>query len=134
MENLIGILTWFKSAASCIILIQKHALIKSGAFTTALSDFNLLTSTFLISCLIKREKTFYCPDYKNINIAGFRDDSQKSRIGFLTVKNFHASLGKKSLRSNNSSFMINTLQSKIMKKSLLKKISFKNKSIAKIKK
>ena len=54
----------------------------------------------------------------------------------LTVLNSHASLDKKSLRSNNSSFMINTLQKANMIKSLLRNIYFKNrkKSIDKVKK
>ena len=52
---------------------------KSGAFTTCISDFHLLATTFLKSCFTKdKPKSFYYRGYKNMDTVHFKDDLQKS--------------------------------------------------------
>ena len=54
---------------------------KSGAFTTGLTDFHVLATTFINSCFTKgKPNTFYYCHYENMNIADVRDYLQKSIV------------------------------------------------------
>lgn len=54
---------------------------KSGAFTTGLTDFHLLATTFISACVTKgKPNTFYYHHYENMNIVNVRDDLLKSIV------------------------------------------------------